>query len=106
MTKNRITIRLSVPIKMFREDSIHVAGCEPLQVYSQGATPEEARKNVEEALSLFVVSCFERGTLERVLLDSGFTPDLPSGVMEAEDEPETMVHVPLPLISHGQAHAA
>ena len=74
MTTNRITLRLSVPIETFREGNMHVAGCEPLHVYSQGATPDEARKNVEEALSLFVASCFERGTLERVLLDSGFPP--------------------------------
>lgn len=106
MTKTRITIRLSVPIETFQEGSIHVAGCKPLQVYSQGTTPDEARKNVKEALSLFLVSCLERGTLESVLRDSGFTPDLPSESMEAEDEPETMVHVPLPLISHGQAHAS
>ena len=106
MTETRIHFRLSVPIEVFREEDVYVAGCESLQVYSQGATWDEARKNVEEALALFVTSCLERGTLERVLLDSGFAPEIQSDVVDVDDEPGEMIHVPLHLVAHAQAHAA
>ena len=106
MSETRILFRLSVPVEEFREGGVYVAGCKPLQVYSQGNTREQARENVREALTFFVTSCYERGTLERVLLDSGFTPDTHPAPMNVDDELETMVHVPLSLVAHAQAHAA
>ena len=106
MTETRIQFRLSVPIEVFPEGNVFVAGCESLQVYSQGATFDEARENVEEALGLFVTSCFERGTLERVLLDSGFAPDIHSDVFDVDDESGEMIHVPLHLVAHAEANAA
>ncbi len=106
MTQTRILFRLSVPIKEFQEDGVYVAGCEALEVYSQGDTRDQARENVQEALTLFVTSCYERGTLERVLLASGFTPESRSASGTVDDESEAMVHVPLSLVAHAQAHAA
>ena len=43
-----------------------------LDVHSQGYTEEEARRNLAEAIKLFVVSCFERGTLDEALKECGF----------------------------------
>ena len=105
MTETRIRFRLSVPIEIFQEGDVFVAGCEPLRVYSQGATVDEARENVEEALGLFVTSCLERGTLERVLQESGFAPDLQPDATDVEDEQREMIHVPVHLVAHAQAHA-
>ncbi len=76
-----------------------VALCVPLDVMSQGATEQEARKNLTEAVQLFIESCFERGTLEQVLKECG-------GKIEHQgpDRPDWLeVKVPLSLVA--QQHA-
>jgi hypothetical protein len=42
-------------------------------VSSQGRTRDQAARNLIEAAQLFLEDCFERGTLEEVLKDCGFT---------------------------------
>jgi predicted RNase H-like HicB family nuclease len=55
-----------------RQDRWYVAHCPPLDITTQGRTEEEARKNLIEASELFVVSCFERGTLHQALRELGW----------------------------------
>jgi hypothetical protein len=43
------------------------------QISSYSTTPEKAKKAFNEALALFLEDMMERGTLERVLLDLGWT---------------------------------
>lgn len=76
-----------------------VALCTPLDVMSQGATRQEAKRNLVAAVQLFVESCFERGTLDQVLKECG-------GKIGREDptKPDWLViDVPLPLVA--QHHA-
>lgn len=76
-----------------------VALCLPLDVMSQGATEQEARSNLAEAVQLFIESCFERGTLEQVLKECG-------GKIERQGpvKPDWFeVKVPLSLVA--QQHA-
>ena len=56
------------------EHGVFVASCPVLDVVSQGDTEQEAKRNLSEAVCLFLVSCFERGTLDEVLRHAGFTP--------------------------------
>ena len=51
---------------------MYIAYCPALDLYSQGATSKEARKNIIEAVQLFVESCIEGGTLDDVLRECGF----------------------------------
>ena len=44
----------------------------PLDVMSWGATPEEARRNLEEAVALFVKTASAHGTLSEVLEECGY----------------------------------
>ncbi len=69
-----IMFHLSVPVVLKQEDKWIIASCLELDVHSQGKTEHMALKNITEALSLFVQSCYERGTLEQVLKDCGFEP--------------------------------
>jgi predicted RNase H-like HicB family nuclease len=55
------------------------AGSPGLDVWSQGATREEAKQALQEAIELFIESCLERDTLDGVLRDCGFRL-VPSGV--------------------------
>jgi len=62
-----IQFEAKLPIKLIKKKKWIVARCPILDVASQGETEAKARANLEEALSLFFVSCFERGTLDLVL---------------------------------------
>jgi hypothetical protein len=44
----------------------------PLDVMSSGKTPEEARKALDEAVHLFLITASDMGTLEEVLQDAGY----------------------------------
>lgn len=45
-----------------------------LPIVTQGETEAEAIQNLVEAAQLFIESCHERGTLDAVLLEHGWTP--------------------------------
>ncbi len=70
----RLRLEFTVPAEVREEGAYYISVCPPLDVYSQGDTEEAALVNLAEALHLFMESCFERGTLEKVLKDSGFEP--------------------------------
>jgi predicted RNase H-like HicB family nuclease len=61
-----------LPVRVRKKGKWFVSSCQLLDVHSQGRTRAEAERNLRDALSSFLSSCFERGTLEDVLRDSGF----------------------------------
>lgn len=74
MRKN-MTIKINVPVVFKQDGDVYVGICPPLNVASQGVTPEEARGNLAEALREFLFTCIEMGTLSQVLKDCGFTEE-------------------------------
>ncbi len=80
-----------------------VALCATLDIMSQGATREEAKRNLVASVQLFVESCFERGTLDQVLKECGGKIG-----REAPTKPDWFViDVPLPLVAqqYAETHA-
>lgn len=69
-----MTIHVRLPVEIKPEDNVYVANCPILDVISQGSTPDEARHNIQEAVTLFIETCFEMGTLDEVLKECGFRP--------------------------------
>lgn len=67
-----ITMRVEYTIQIWKEGNQFVAHAMPLDVMSAGATPEEARKALEEAVRLFLVTAKDHGTLEHVLQEAGY----------------------------------
>lgn len=67
-----VTINIKVPVDIYRDGAVHVANCRRFGVVTQGCSIEEAKSNLVEALTLFLETCFEMGTLEEVLKESGF----------------------------------
>lgn len=53
-----------------------------LPIVTQGETEAEAIQNLVEAAQLFIESCHDRGTLDTVLREHGWTP---TTVFEGED---------------------
>jgi hypothetical protein len=61
----------------FREDAIAggvVSQCPALNIYSHGATKEDAKSALISTVQLFVETCYQRGTLGKVLKEAGFIP--------------------------------
>ncbi|MCA1989909.1 MAG: type II toxin-antitoxin system HicB family antitoxin, partial [Desulfarculus sp.] len=72
----QVQMILKVPVEVKKRGKWFVANCPVFDVVTQGEDIEKAKKNLGVALTLFLVSCFERGTLEEVLRQCGFRPDL------------------------------
>jgi predicted RNase H-like HicB family nuclease len=59
-------------VQIWKEGNQFIAHAMPLDVMSSGRTPEEARKALDEAVHLFLVTAMDRGTLEEVLQEVGY----------------------------------
>ncbi len=70
----RITFTVRLPFEIKKSGRYYVSCCPVLDVGSQATTKKKAKENLIEAVGLFLVSCFERGTLDQVLKDCGFKP--------------------------------
>jgi len=59
-------------VQIWREGNQFVAQAMPLDVMSSGKTPEEARKALDEAVHLFLVTAADIGTLDEILQETGY----------------------------------
>ncbi|MBN1292575.1 MAG: type II toxin-antitoxin system HicB family antitoxin [Candidatus Latescibacteria bacterium] len=91
-----ITFTVTLPIVFTKREKWYLATCPILDVNSQGKTQREASKNLKEALELFLVSCFERGTLDKVLKECGFMPHYPTENRKMSHFKNT-IDVPIPF---------
>ncbi|MBW1707888.1 MAG: type II toxin-antitoxin system HicB family antitoxin [Deltaproteobacteria bacterium] len=95
----RVQFSANLPVKITRRPKWFVASCSILDVHSQGETEEDARHNLGEALSLFFVSCFERGVLDDVLKDCGFKADKSIPVVkQGVTSDNSYISVPIPFL--------
>ncbi|HNR12308.1 MAG TPA: hypothetical protein PLG17_12605 [Thermodesulfobacteriota bacterium] len=69
-----VNFQVELPIEIKQRKKWVLASCPVLDIHSQGETAAKAKKNLAEALRLFITSCFERGILEEVLKECGFRP--------------------------------
>jgi predicted RNase H-like HicB family nuclease len=65
--KTPTTTSLRLPFRVKKDGGVFVSCCPTLDVYSQGPTRRKAIDNLVDALRLFLVSCYERKTLDQVL---------------------------------------
>ncbi|MEZ5362188.1 MAG: type II toxin-antitoxin system HicB family antitoxin [Bryobacterales bacterium] len=66
-------MRIEFTAKVFRENDQFVSHAPELDVSSCGATPEEARANLDEAVRLFLEAAADSNDLEALLEDCGYT---------------------------------
>lgn len=92
--KSSIQFHVTVPVAVSREDDLFVSCCPPLDIYSQGGTEEEAMSNLAEAVHLFFETSMEMGTLQQILVESGFRP---TKKRQAPQDEKT-IDVPLSLL--------
>lgn len=89
---------MKVPVEIFKDGSVYVSCCPIFDVYSQGDTEEDAKKNLVEALTGFIITCYEMGTLSEVLRNSGFSPSEKLEHDEPEDNDLNFIDIPLPFM--------
>ena len=65
-------MELNLTIELWRKGEWYVAKSPELDFISQGKTPEEARKNLEEVINIQFQEMTEIGTLEEYLYECGF----------------------------------
>lgn len=106
---SEIKFTLTVPIEIRQESGWYYSACRAFGVHSQGLSQEEAKEHIIEAVQLFIETCYEQGTLEKVLKECGFHPVSVSGTTPSRKllPTEFMVDVPLPLMvaNHAQTQA-
>jgi predicted RNase H-like HicB family nuclease len=61
-----------LPYRVRKRQKWYLALCQPLDIDSHGPTKQKALDNLRDAVRGFLADCFERGTLDEVLLKAGF----------------------------------
>jgi len=65
-------IQIEYTVQMWREGGQYIAHAMPLDVMSAGATAEEARNALDEAVRLFMKTAAAIGTVAEVLEEAGY----------------------------------
>ena len=65
-------MQIEYTVQIWKEGEKFVAHAMPLDVMSAGQTPDEARKALDEAVHLFLLTAEEMGTISEVLEDAGY----------------------------------
>lgn len=63
---------ISLTMQVWKEDATHVAYSPELDISSCGRTANQAKTRLREAVSLFIEEAARMGTLEEILVESGF----------------------------------
>lgn len=95
--KLRIRLTFTLPCKITKRKKWVLASCPILDVHSQGENENKAKKNLGEALSLFFISCIERGTINDVMKECGFTPISPSSIKKPFEKDKNFIDVSIPF---------
>jgi predicted RNase H-like HicB family nuclease len=66
------SVQLEYTAQIWQEGNQYVAHAMPLDIMSSGATPEEARRALHEAVDLFLKTALDVGTLNEILEESGY----------------------------------
>jgi predicted RNase H-like HicB family nuclease len=65
-------MRIEYTVQIWREGDRYIAHAMPIDVASAGASPDEARQALDEAVGLFLSVAREQGTLQDILEESSY----------------------------------
>lgn len=82
-----------LPVRVNKKGSYYISSCPILDVMSQGKTEKKALNNLVDALSLFFISCIERGTLAEALKECGIKS---ASTNPKERSSDKYIDVPIP----------
>jgi predicted RNase H-like HicB family nuclease len=104
-------MEFKLPAQVKKKGKWFISSCNLLDVHSQGHTREQAERNLQDALATFLLSCYERGTLEIVLREAAFVPEAgrrqPKLKTAARGSKEVIVPLPFSIArAHRRAASA
>lgn len=94
----QIEMTMKLPAEVKKEGKWYISRCSILDVYSQGETKNKAIKNLVEALTAFLVSCYERKTLDAVLKECGFKAIHKPAIKKPFPKKFSSINVPIPFL--------
>ena len=59
-----LAITVDLPVEIKKKGKIYVSFCPSLDVFSQGDTKRQAKRNLIEAIEAFITGCIENGMLD------------------------------------------
>jgi predicted RNase H-like HicB family nuclease len=65
-------ISIEYTVQIWQEGNQFIAHAMPIDVMSSGPTPEEARKALDEAVRVFLLTLKDMGTTEEILQECGY----------------------------------
>jgi len=65
-------VNVDYTVQIWKEGHQYVAHAMPLDVMSTGPTPDAARKALDEAVHLFLMTAVDMGTLDDLLQEAGY----------------------------------
>ena len=86
-------LQLKFRAEVFHEEGLYVAVCPELDVSSFGATVDEAKESLREAVEAFMEGCQYLSTLEEVLEEAGYQREGDAWVARTPVAAETLVAV-------------
>ncbi|MFZ2398556.1 MAG: hypothetical protein WA096_05795 [Smithella sp.] len=108
MGKVFVQFTMQIPVQIKKKGHWFIANCQVLDVVTQGKTLDQAKRNLIDALTLFLSSCYERGTLDSVMRSCGFNTVVSNKFQSGQHLPEEYIDVPLPFMidmkKHNQCH--
>jgi len=93
-----VQFKAKLPYSIKKRKKWYIISCPILDIHSQGDTESQAKKNLIEAISLFLTSCFERGTLDKSLKECGFESFNLSEFTKIPKYGKNFIEVPLPFL--------
>ncbi|MBA3030992.1 MAG: hypothetical protein FP816_19570 [Desulfobacteraceae bacterium] len=97
MQKLTIELKFRLPVKLLKKRKWYIASCPILDVVTQGDTEKKARDSLIDALTLFLSTSIEMGTLNEVLKQCGFrTSEAPASSTNQED----YINIPIHLLAN------
>lgn len=98
MKRNPAEFRLLLHYSVKKDGDWFIVSNDALDLVTQGESEEIALANFREVVTLFVESCYRRGTLYEVLNESGVL--LP---VDAQEPEEDMMEILMPLTAREKA---
>ena len=89
--------KIIVSEQIWKEGNMYTSYCPDLDIGSCGHTVEEARKNLKEALEIFIEETSKSGALEDLLEEAGYDLSSPEEVLIKRKELIEFETIEVPL---------
>lgn len=95
--KTSVIFTVSLPMETKKEAKHFTSYCPALDIRTHGETEKIAEEYLKKTIQYFLLYCFERGALEKVLKDCGFIA-MKNPLSKKPKPPLHEINIPLPFV--------